>query len=74
MFVCYIVYMYICCIVCMCDHDDCVMVIRKPHLQIMQHMHTNKAVTKRIEAKKLFSLSLVKGNQTIAAIKIKYPQ
>ena len=43
------------------------MVIREPHVQIMQHMHTHRhthmLVIGRVEAKKL--LSLVEGNQTI---------
>ena len=43
-----------CCSVCVCD---CVMVIHitQAYVQIMQHTHTHKAVTGRIEAKKLLS-------------------
>ena len=42
----------VCCIACMCN---CVMFIHKPHVQIMQHSHTHKAVTERVEAKTLLS-------------------
>ena len=42
----------VCCIVCLCD---CVMVIREPRTQMMQHTHTHKAMTGRVEAKKLLS-------------------
>ena len=41
-----------CCIVCV---YDCVMVIHKPNAQRMQHTHMHKAVTGRIETKKLLS-------------------
>ena len=37
------------------------MVIREPHMQIMQHMLAHNAVNRRIEAKKLL-------NRTIAAL------
>ena len=42
--------MCVCFIVCVCD---CIMVIHKPHMQIMQHMHVHKAVNGGVEAKKL---------------------
>ena len=43
----------VCCIACVCD---CVMVIHmQAYVQIMQHTHTHKAVTGRVEAKKLLS-------------------
>ena len=41
---------YVGCIECVCN---CVMVIREPHTQVMQHTH--KAVTGRVEAKNLLS-------------------
>ena len=40
------------CIVCVCD---CIMVILEHYMQIMQHMHTHKAVTGRVEATNLLS-------------------
>ena len=39
----------------------------RAYAQIMQHTHTHKAVTGRVEAK---SYSLVEGNQTIALIDV----
>ena len=42
----------VCCMVCVCD---CVMVIREPTHKKMQHTHMHKAMTRRVEAKKLLS-------------------
>ena len=49
----------VCCIICVCD---CAMVICEPHMQIMLHTDTHKAVTEHIES---ISYCLAKGNQTI---------
>ena len=42
----------VCCIVRVCD---CIMVTREPRTQRMQHTHRRKAVTARVEAKRLLS-------------------
>ena len=41
--------MPVCCILCVCDGYT------QAYVQIMQHMHMHKAVTGRVEAKKLLS-------------------
>ena len=44
--------MRVCCIVCVCD---CITGYTQAYTQIMQHTRTHKAVTGRVEAKKLLS-------------------